>query len=155
EDVERHPFTGGVGSVGERELRVRVAEPPDEPGGGDAVDVGARARHPRAPARRKGCAMAPASWHGRARLAGAQTLGGRLPDGARALPGRRLEVIDRLDPIELTLQGVELAAELRDGRAVLALIAIERPEDFSAALHGRVVLGAARLVEQRGDVVVG
>src|SRR5436853_119883 len=39
QDVERDPLAGGVGGVGERELRVRIAETPDEPGGGDAVDV--------------------------------------------------------------------------------------------------------------------
>src|SRR5437879_13835500 len=46
QDVERDPLAGGVGGVGERELRVRIAETLDEPGGGDAVDVRSRARHP-------------------------------------------------------------------------------------------------------------
>src|SRR5207245_2423906 len=60
QDVERDPLAGGVGGVGERELRVRIAETPDEPGGGDAVDVRSRARHPGTPARGQRRPVAPA-----------------------------------------------------------------------------------------------
>src|SRR5207244_8730516 len=124
----------------ERELRVRIAETLDEPGGGDAVDVRrSRARHPGTPARGQRRPVAPAR-HARGRFRGAQTLGCRLPQGARALPGRRFQVIDRLDPVQLTLQTVELATKVRDRSAVVRLVAIEVPKNVATPLRHCLVL---------------
>jgi len=46
--VERDALAGRIGSVGERECRVGIVKAPDEPGGGDPIDVGPRPSHPRA-----------------------------------------------------------------------------------------------------------
>src|SRR2546428_12115680 len=123
EHIERDPLAGSVGRVGKRKLRLLIAEALDEPGGGDAGDVGSRPRDPRAaPGRQRG-SVAPAR-RARARLRGAQTLGRRLPQAGRALPDRRLQVVDGLDAVQLTLQAIELAAELRDRSAVGCPIAL-------------------------------
>src|SRR2546427_4275161 len=151
ENIKRDPLAGGVGRVGKGKLRLRIAEALDGPGGGDAVDMGSRARDPRAAAgrQRRSVTPAPRAWP---RLRGAQTLGRRLPQTASALPGRRLQVIDGLDAVQLTLQAIEPAAELRDRSAVVRLIAIEVPEDVPAALHHRLELDAPSFVEEAGDL---
>ena len=95
--------------------------------------------------------VAPAR-RARARLRGAQTLGGRLPQAARALSGRRLQVIDGLDAVQVTLEAIELAAELRDRPTMIRLVAIELPEDVPTALHHRLILDAPGLVEEAGDL---
>src|SRR2546422_3543900 len=132
ENIKRDPLAGGVGRVGKGKLCLRIAEALDEPGGGDAVDMGSRARDPRAAAgrQRRSVTPAPRAWP---RLRGAQTLGRRLPQTASALPGRRLQVIDGLDAVQLTLQAIELTAELRDRSAVVRLVAIEVPEEIGRA----------------------
>src|SRR2546427_9903825 len=154
ENIKRDPLAGGVGRVGKGKLRLRIAEALDGPGGGDAVDMGARARDPRAAAgrQRRSVTPAPRAWP---RLRGAQTLGRRLPQTASALPGRRLQVIDGLDAVQLTLQAIELTAELRDRSAVVRLGAVEEAKDVSPALHHRLVVDAAGLVEEAAAVFVG
>src|SRR5262245_28800171 len=104
--VERNALARGVRGVGERERRVGVAEALDEPRRGDAVDVRPRPRYPRSPARRQRRGMA-APGGGRPGLGRAQTLRRRLPERPGALPRGRLQVVDRLDAIELTLEPVE------------------------------------------------
>src|SRR5207244_5553510 len=88
EHVEWNALAGGVRRIREREDGLRIAEALDEPGRRDAVDVRPRASHPRAAARRQRAWPAPGSDR-RPRLHGAQTLGRRLPEGVRALSGRR------------------------------------------------------------------
>src|SRR5437764_12339607 len=74
EDVEGNTLARGIGRVGERELRGRIAEPFNEPGGSDPIDVRARARDPRASRRRHRAATGPraARW---SRFEGTQALG--------------------------------------------------------------------------------
>src|SRR5205814_5012300 len=81
--------------------------------------------------------------------------GRRLPQAASALPGRRLQVIDGLDAVQLALQAIELRAELRDRSAMVRLVTIEVPEDVPAALHYRLVLDRPGFVEKAGDLFVG
>src|SRR4030095_12120509 len=135
EDIERDPLARGIGSVGEGELGLGIAETLDEPGGGDPVDVGPRTRHPGAPTGGKRRAMAPASCRARTRPCGAQTLGRRLPQAASTLRGRRLQVVDGLDAVQLTLQAIEFAAELRDRSMVARRVPIEVSEDLPAPLN--------------------
>src|SRR5439155_740019 len=153
EHVEGDALPGGVGRVGEGELRVRVAEALDEPGRRDAVDVRPGPRHPGAALRGQRRAMAPA---GRARsgLRGRQALGRRLPESAGPLAGRGLEVIDGLYPIELAFEPIEPGTERRDRAAVGRPVAIDLREDLPAALHHRLVFHASGFVEQRGDLLV-
>jgi hypothetical protein len=47
EDIERDPLARRVGGVREAELRVRIAEALDEPGGGDAVYCAVSVASPR------------------------------------------------------------------------------------------------------------
>ena len=53
EHVEGNAFACRVGGVGEGERGVGVVEAPDEPGGGDPIDVRPRPGHPRAAGRRQ------------------------------------------------------------------------------------------------------
>src|SRR5712692_1523376 len=139
-DIERDPLPRGIGRVGEGELGLRIAETLEEPGGSDTVDVSSRARHPRAAAGRqkRPVASARCAW---ARLSRAQALGRRLPQRARALAERRLQVIDGLHPVQLALEAIELAAELRGRSAVVRLVPIEVSEDLPAPLYHRLVFG--------------
>src|SRR5882724_1052965 len=155
EGIERDPLARGIGCVGEGELRLEIAETLDEPGGSDPVDVGPRTRHPGAPSWGKRRAMAPTSDRARTRPCGAQTLGRRLPQAASTLPGRRLQVIDGLNTVQLTLQAIELAAQLRDRAMVVRLVPIEVSEDLPAPLNHGLVLGRANFVEEGGDVFIG
>src|SRR5438445_4737943 len=88
EDVEGNTLARGIGRVGERELSSRVAEPFDEPGGSDPIDVRPRARDPRASRRRHRATTGPRAgrWP---RFEGTQALGGGLPGGFRPLRPRR------------------------------------------------------------------
>src|SRR5262249_34824815 len=122
--VERDALARGVGGIREREDGVRVAEALDEPRRGDAVDVRARTGHPGAAARGQRTRTADA--HGRGtRLHGAQALGRRLPERSGAWAGRRLQIVDRLDAIELALEPVEPGSQLRDGAAVARAVAVD------------------------------
>src|SRR5262245_64422787 len=96
----------------------------------------------------------PAPGGARPALRRAQALGRRLPERPGALPRRRLQVVDRLDPVELSLEPVELRPELRGREAMGRSLAIELTEDLAASLHHRLVLGAPRRVEEPGDLVV-
>src|SRR5262245_14930685 len=151
--VERNPLARGVGGVGERERRVGIAEPLDEPRRGDAVDVRPGARHPRAPARRQRRGMAPPGGDGPG-LGRAQTLRRRLPERPGALSRRRFQVVDRLDAVELALEPVEPGPELRGRSTVRRPVAIELTEDLATSLHDRLVFGAPRCVKEPGDLVV-
>ena len=155
EDIERDPLARGIGGIGEGELRVGIAEALDEPGGGDPVDVRSRTRYPGAPPRGQRRAVAPAPCRARTCFRGAQPLGGRLPEAAGARSRRRLQVVDGLNPVQLTLQTVELAAEPRDRSAVVRRVAIEVPEDLPTPLHHRLILDTPGLVEEVGDLLVG
>src|SRR5262249_32215098 len=139
EDVERYALAGGVGRVRERERGVRVAEALDEPCGGDAVDVGPRARDPGAAPRGKRRAMPSTPCPGRTCRGSAQALGRRLPECPGPVAGRRLEVVRGLDAVELALERVQLGAELRNRSAVIRLIAIEVPQDLPTAPYHRLV----------------
>src|SRR5207245_850243 len=81
-----------------------------------------------------------------------QGLGRGLPERAGALPCRRLEIVDGLDPVELALETIELGAERRDRSAVARPVAIELREDLSTPVHDRLVFRVPDLVEQRGDL---
>src|SRR5262245_64166377 len=151
--VERDSFARGVRGVREREDGVRVAEALDEPRRGDAVDVRARTSHPRAAARRQRTQAAGADGRG-PRLHGAKPLGRRLPERSRALTGRRFQIIDRVDPVELALEPVELGPQLCDGAAMARAVAVDLAEHLPASPHDRLVFGAPRLVEQRGELLV-
>src|SRR5262249_10262948 len=74
QQVEGDALASGAGGVGEGERRLRIAETLDEPGRGDAIDVGTRSRDPRAARRRERRAVTSAG-DPRARLDGAQPLG--------------------------------------------------------------------------------
>src|SRR5439155_18815562 len=124
EHVEGDALAGGIGRVGESELRLRIAEALDEPGRRDAVDMRSGPRHPGAAPRGQRCAMAPASG-ARASLRRPQALGRGLPESAGALPCRRLEIVDGLYPVELALETIELGAERRNRSAVARPVAIE------------------------------
>ena len=96
QDVEGHALPRGVGCVREREFRIRIAEAPDEPGGGDAVDVRPGPRYPRAPARGQRRAMSPPC-RTRSRLRGAQARGEVGAESVRLAelhepPQRRLQL---------------------------------------------------------------
>src|SRR2546430_936047 len=97
----------------------------------------------------------PAACRGWPLPGGAPPLGGGLPEAGGARSRRRLEVVDGLNPVQLTLQTVELAAEPRDRSAVVRLVAIEVPEDLPAPLHHRLILDTPGLLEQGGDLPVG
>src|SRR5437899_10316579 len=97
--------------------------------------------------------MAPASG-ARASLRRPQALGRGLPESAGALPCRRLEIVDRLDPVELALETIELGAERRDRSAVARPVAIALREDLSAPVRHRLVSRFPDRVEQRGDLVM-
>src|SRR4029453_12050159 len=77
EHIEWDALAGRIGSVGKRECRVGIVEAPDEPGGGDPIDMRPWARHPRAPGRRQRRSVTTGGSL-RARLHGAQALGRRL-----------------------------------------------------------------------------
>src|SRR2546426_3064496 len=154
ENIKRDSLARGVGRVGKGKLCLRIAEALDEPGGGDAVNVGSRSRDPRAAARRQRRSVTAARWPW-AHLRCAQTLGRGLPQASSALPSGRLQVIDGLDAVQLTLQAIELPTELRDHSAVVRLVAIEVPEDVPTTLYRRLVLHAPGVVEKAGDLVAG
>src|SRR6266567_4770644 len=112
-----------------------------------------RPSHPRAAARRQPRPVAT-GWCVRTRLHCAQAFGRRLPEGARPQAGRRLQIVDGLDPVELPLDAIELAAKLSDGASVARPIPIELREDLPTRFHGRLVLESPRLVEERGDLLL-
>src|SRR5439155_26224308 len=142
QDVERDAFAGGVGRVGEGELRVRITETLDEPGGRDPVDVRPRPGHPGTAAGWQRSSVPAARPTGPA-LRYAQTLRRRLPERPGALTGRSLQIIDRLDPVQLALQSVQLPAQLGDGAAVIGLVPVDLRKELPASLHHRPVLHRA------------
>src|SRR5215469_16591509 len=87
EHVEGNAFARGIRCVGEGELRIGIAEAANEPGGGEAIDVGPRPRHPGTPAGGEGGAVATAS-RPPTRLRRAEPLRRVLPETSRALTGR-------------------------------------------------------------------
>src|SRR5207247_9557823 len=95
EHVEGDALSGGIGRVGEGELRVWIAEALDEPGRRDAVDVRPGPRHPGAAPRGQRRAMASAD-RPRLRLPRPQALGRRLPSRARAEARRAFEGSGRM-----------------------------------------------------------
>src|SRR5262249_2527927 len=119
-DVEWDALAGGVGGVGKCERRVRITETLDEPRRPDPVDVRARTRHPRAAARRQRCPMASAGrpWPLPGRT---QPLGCRFPERMCALARRRFQVVNRLHPVKLVLEGIESAPQLRRRAVVVCL----------------------------------
>src|SRR5262249_17833894 len=125
----------------------------DEPRRGDAVDVRARTGHPGAAARGQRTRTADADGRG-TRLHGAQALGRRLPEHSGARTGRRLQIVDRLDAVELGLEPVEPGPQPRNRAAVARAIAVDLAEPLAASVHDRLVFGAPRLVEQRGELFV-
>src|SRR5881628_1146248 len=151
-DIERDALPRGVGRISKREFCLRIVETPDEPGGCDAVDVRPRSRHPRAPMRMQRHAM---SSPGRPRscLCGAQACGGGLPELSGPRAGWRVQIVDRLDAVQLALEAIQRAAQLRD-RAVVRQVAIQLGEDLPATLHDRLVLDAPRLVKERSDLLL-
>src|SRR3989442_126087 len=148
QDIERDALPRGVGRIRESEFRIRIVEALDEPGGGDAVDVRPRSRHPRAPARGQRRAMSPPGCP-RSCLCGAQACGRGLPELPGPRAGRRVQIVDRLDAVQLALEAIQLAAQLRDRPGMVRPIAVQLGEDLAAALHDRLVLDATRLVEER------
>src|SRR3989449_3650810 len=123
EDVEGDPLLGGVGRVREGESRVRVDEAFDEPRGRNAVDVRPWPGHPRAARGRKRVVGLPLC-RARPGRQGLEPLGDGLPEHACPPSEGTLEIIDALDPVELTLEPLEPGARrlhrraMRGGRAV-------------------------------------
>src|SRR5438552_828847 len=66
---------------------------------------------------------------------------------------RRIEIVDRLDAVQLALEPIQRAAQLRD-RAVVRQVAVQLGEDLPATLHDRLVLDAPRLVKERSDLLL-
>src|SRR5947209_4534285 len=71
--------------------------------------------------------------------------------GPRA--GWRVQIVDRLDAVQLAFEAIQRAAQLRD-RAVVRQVAVQLGEDLPATLHDRLVLDAARLVKERPDLLL-
>ena len=153
EHVERSPFARGICGIGEFELGLWIVKPLDQPGRRDAVDVGPRARHPRAAPRRQRTPALPAL-RVRPSLHCAQPLRRRLPDATRPLARGRLEIVDPLHTIQLALHGVELRPQLRDPATVVGLVAVEMTQDFAASLDDDVIFDRAGFMEKPDDVFV-
>ncbi len=152
EHVEWDALARGVRGVGEGKFRLGVVEAPDEPGGGDPIDMRPRPGHPCAAGRRQRRPVA-ADRRVRACLHGAQALGRGLPKGARAPTDWRLQIVDGLDPVELPLDAIELAAKVRDGAPMTGPVAVELPEDLPASSLRSLILEGTRLVEQGSDLL--
>src|SRR2546427_460150 len=105
------------------------------------------ARGPCAAARWQRRAM-PAARRPRPALQRAETLRRRLPQPPSPLTEGRLQIVDGLDPVQLPLETVELAAKLGNGPAVVRAVAIDLREDLPASLHDTLVLVGARLVKE-------
>src|SRR5215831_5246292 len=69
--------------------------------------------------------------------------------------GRRLEVVDRLDTIQLSAQAIEPRAKRSHWLPVFSLVPVQLSQDLPAALYDGVVFSAPRFVEECGDLVVG
>src|SRR5262249_6901664 len=113
EHIEGDALARGVGGVGKGKLRVAIVEALDEPGGGDAIDVWPRPRHPRAAEGRQRASTASdrCAWM---RFDASDALGYRLPERPRLHAEGRLEIVDGLDAVELPLEPIELRAEQSD-----------------------------------------
>src|SRR5215831_13875877 len=86
EHVEGNALARGIRRVGEGELRIGIAEAANEPGGGEAIDVGPRPRHPGTPAGGEGGAVTSTS-RTRTRLRRAETFRRGLPETSRSQSG--------------------------------------------------------------------
>src|SRR5207237_8339820 len=118
------------------------------------VGVGSRWRHPHGAPGWERAAPTTARRMRRC-LRRTHALRRRLPERPRALSHGGLQVIDRLDAIQLAFERVELRAQLRDGASVLREIPVELRKNFTASLYDRLVLGRTRRVEDRAHVLVG
>src|SRR5213592_1126131 len=73
---------------------------------------------------------------------------------SRRAAGRRFEVVDRLDAIQLPLQALELGAHLSEGRAVGRLRPIELGQDLPRSPNHVLVLLSPRRVKERRHLLV-
>jgi hypothetical protein len=64
-------------------------------------------------------------------------------------------MVDGLHPIQLMLEAIQRAAELRGRSAGAPLVAVEVPKKVAASLHHRLVVDPPGLVEEGGDLRVG
>src|SRR5207247_11394884 len=108
-DVEGNALLGEGGRVRGSEPRVRVDEAFDEPRVRNAVDVRPWPGHPRAARGRKRVVGLPRC-RPRPSRHGLEPFGDGLPAHARPAPEGTLEIIDALDPVELTLEPLEPGA---------------------------------------------
>src|SRR5213592_3939028 len=117
-----------------------------------ASDVRPRPRHPRAAVRGQRRTMSPPG-RPRSRLCGPQACGGGLPELSGPRAGWRVQIVDRQDAVQLALEAIQRAAQLRD-RAVVRQVAVQLGEDLPATLHDRLVLDAPRLVKECPDLLL-